>query len=250
MSLAKIVGKRIAAARKQAGLSQTELADKIGVTRAAVSGWERGQEPLLSHLRDIARITKVSLAWLLGETSSMRRCPARRAVAAVLLALVAPELLDAGAGGRAPAAAQREPVTLVEGRDAHVRLKAERDATPIAGGSGPAPVLVALRLDPAAHAAAPDEPGAPPSPGDVAIDVLRVGVRLGDAGGPELVVQLHVPLVEEPIRLLEPRDPALELGATAARRRHHHDRDQCSSHVLTLPLGGTRGGARRLDVRA
>ena len=36
------LNERIAAARKQAGLSQEQLGDKLGVSRQAVSKWENG----------------------------------------------------------------------------------------------------------------------------------------------------------------------------------------------------------------
>lgn len=35
------IGERIAQAREQAGLSQYELAEKLGVTQSTVAGWER-----------------------------------------------------------------------------------------------------------------------------------------------------------------------------------------------------------------
>ncbi len=37
-----LMAKRFAQLRKQAGLSQEELAEKLGISRQAVSKWERG----------------------------------------------------------------------------------------------------------------------------------------------------------------------------------------------------------------
>lgn len=42
-TFAPYIGSRIRAARKQAGLSQKELADKLGVTPASISAWEKGK---------------------------------------------------------------------------------------------------------------------------------------------------------------------------------------------------------------
>lgn len=43
-------------ARRRAGLSQAELADRIGTTQSAISRWERGhEEPRLTRLAAILR---------------------------------------------------------------------------------------------------------------------------------------------------------------------------------------------------
>ena len=53
--------------RKQAGLSQEELAEKIGVSRQAVSKWERSEaSPDTDNLVMLAEIYGVSLDEMLG----------------------------------------------------------------------------------------------------------------------------------------------------------------------------------------
>ena len=48
-----IVGKRIRQARVLAGLTQEQLAEKIGISRTAVVRWESAEtEPSLCHLLD------------------------------------------------------------------------------------------------------------------------------------------------------------------------------------------------------
>jgi transcriptional regulator with XRE-family HTH domain len=59
------LGKRIAAAREKAGLSQTELGKAFGLTRSAVSQWEsEGTEPTPANLRAIAMRCDVDYDWL------------------------------------------------------------------------------------------------------------------------------------------------------------------------------------------
>lgn len=61
------LGNRLAELRKQHGLSQEELADKLGVSRQAVSKWERGEaSPDTDNLIELAKIYNVSLDELLG----------------------------------------------------------------------------------------------------------------------------------------------------------------------------------------
>ena len=52
------------------GLSQEELAEKVFVTRQAVSRWESGDTtPSVDKLKTLARIYGVSLDWLFGDTA-------------------------------------------------------------------------------------------------------------------------------------------------------------------------------------
>ena len=63
------IGKFIAILRKQKGLTQTELADRLNITDRAVSKWERGKGcPDISLLEDLSKILDVSIIELLkGE---------------------------------------------------------------------------------------------------------------------------------------------------------------------------------------
>lgn len=61
------LGRTIAEARRACGLTQRELASKVGVTAQAVSKWERGGScPDISILDEIAESLGVSLSYLLG----------------------------------------------------------------------------------------------------------------------------------------------------------------------------------------
>ena len=62
------LGNRLAELRKKHGLSQEELADQLGVSRQAVSKWERGEaSPDTDNLIELARIYGISLDELLGQ---------------------------------------------------------------------------------------------------------------------------------------------------------------------------------------
>lgn len=61
------LGKKIADARRQMGLTQNALATRVGVTAQAVSKWETGRScPDISILDEIADILGISLFELLG----------------------------------------------------------------------------------------------------------------------------------------------------------------------------------------
>lgn len=62
-----IVGKRIRQARVLAGLTQEQLAEKIGISRTAVVRWEAAEtEPTLEHLIALTELLHVSADYLLG----------------------------------------------------------------------------------------------------------------------------------------------------------------------------------------
>ena len=58
---------RIAQARKDAGISARELAEKLGVDTTTISNWEAGRRQLtLEKLIQTAKVLKVSVTYLLG----------------------------------------------------------------------------------------------------------------------------------------------------------------------------------------
>ncbi|MCQ2430131.1 MAG: helix-turn-helix domain-containing protein [Clostridia bacterium] len=60
------LGARIADSRRGRGLTQAELADRMGVTPQAVSKWERGLAcPDLVFLDELSALLCVSIDWLL-----------------------------------------------------------------------------------------------------------------------------------------------------------------------------------------
>ena len=62
------IAERLAARRKLAGLSQEALAEKLGVSRQAVSKWEQGAaDPRTSNLLGLAKLYGVSAEELLKE---------------------------------------------------------------------------------------------------------------------------------------------------------------------------------------
>ncbi len=66
-------GKRIAALRRKAGLSQTDLAEKLGVTSQAVSKWECGNAvPDIDILLELSRLHKVTINEMLEDMDLLR----------------------------------------------------------------------------------------------------------------------------------------------------------------------------------
>ena len=64
-------GKRLAQLRKDFGLTQKELAEKLGLTPKAISFYELNQrEPSNGLLQDFSRLFNVSVDYLLGLSSN------------------------------------------------------------------------------------------------------------------------------------------------------------------------------------
>jgi len=60
-------GDRLAAARESAGLSQKELAKRLGVKPKTIAAWENDiSEPRANRLQMLAGLMNVSLMWLLN----------------------------------------------------------------------------------------------------------------------------------------------------------------------------------------
>ena len=60
-------GDRLAGAREQAGMSQEDLAKRLGVKISSLRGWENDlNEPRANKLSMLAGLLNVSLSWLLN----------------------------------------------------------------------------------------------------------------------------------------------------------------------------------------
>lgn len=71
------LSEKIIKLRKGRGLSQEELAERLGVSRQAVSRWESGTAlPDAGNLRQISRLFEVSADYLLDEEQESPKVPA------------------------------------------------------------------------------------------------------------------------------------------------------------------------------
>ncbi|AHD09046.1 MULTISPECIES: helix-turn-helix domain-containing protein [Phaeobacter] len=66
-------GDRVAAARDAAGMTQAQLARRLGIKKATLAGWEQDlSEPRANKLSMMAGLLNVSMRWLLtGEGEGM-----------------------------------------------------------------------------------------------------------------------------------------------------------------------------------
>jgi transcriptional regulator with XRE-family HTH domain len=60
------IGGRIARARKESGLTQEELAGRMGVSARSIQGYEAGKVVPYRHLNQLAKITNRELGWILA----------------------------------------------------------------------------------------------------------------------------------------------------------------------------------------
>lgn len=67
-------GQRLVAARQQVGLSQAQVAEKLGITQQSYGGWERRETALKpEYLLQLAAILNVSVDYLLGKENHSKR---------------------------------------------------------------------------------------------------------------------------------------------------------------------------------
>ncbi len=77
--LKQLIGIRLQEARHQRGLTQEELAFKIGKTAESISNIERGiQLPSIETLADLVRELGIPLAEFLSDIPGQKRIPADR----------------------------------------------------------------------------------------------------------------------------------------------------------------------------
>ena len=61
------IAEKLKALREQLGMTQTDLAKKLGLTRSSVNGWEMGLSvPSTPVLAELSRTFRVSADYLLG----------------------------------------------------------------------------------------------------------------------------------------------------------------------------------------
>lgn len=74
------LGEKLKDARKQAGLSQEQLSEKLGVSRSAVAKWETDNGiPDVDNLKVISKLLNVSLDYLLDDGEAMDELVMREA---------------------------------------------------------------------------------------------------------------------------------------------------------------------------
>ena len=158
---AETIGQRIKACRKQAGLNQGALADRLGVTQPTVANWEAGvHDPRQLMLAKLADALDVSLGWLAGgERSEAERdkgasAPYMRRPIQHVPVLTAEAAVAVAQEGTDPheAATDYVPVTYGGGRLAAVFLAEgamPEDAVPRSDGRGTLFIVDYERRDPA-----------------------------------------------------------------------------------------------------
>ena len=68
------LAERLTLLRKENGISQLELAEKLGVSRQAVSRWETGASvPSTEKLISLSKLYSVSMAYLIGEENVIQK---------------------------------------------------------------------------------------------------------------------------------------------------------------------------------
>lgn len=75
-------GQKLKAARTQAGMTQKEVADKLLVSRQAVTKWENDKGlPDIENLKTIAKLLNVSVDYLLDDGTALDMSVVREAIA-------------------------------------------------------------------------------------------------------------------------------------------------------------------------
>ena len=69
--MTQMIANQIRYLREQRGLTQADLAKKLGLTRSSVNAWEMGVSvPSVQYVIELAKIFQVSTDYILGVNSS------------------------------------------------------------------------------------------------------------------------------------------------------------------------------------
>ena len=75
------IAEKLKEARKQAGLSQEQLAEKLSVSRSAVAKWESGKGiPDVENLKGISKLLNISIDYLLDDENSLESVQMKEAI--------------------------------------------------------------------------------------------------------------------------------------------------------------------------
>ena len=75
------LGEKLREHRKKAGLSQEELAEKLSVSRQAITKWESNRGlPSIESLQNISKLFDVSIDYLLDEKGTVTSNTIREAI--------------------------------------------------------------------------------------------------------------------------------------------------------------------------
>ena len=81
MEINEVVAKNLIAYRKQKGLTQAELAEKISYSDKSISKWERGEcLPDLAILKQLADFYGITVNDFLNETGDIKKTKQKRAL--------------------------------------------------------------------------------------------------------------------------------------------------------------------------
>lgn len=110
------LGEKLRNARKNTGLSQEQLAEKLCVSRAAVAKWETDKGlPDIPNLKAISRLLDVSIDELLDDGQETDFCVTREAIDRESFTVTAPSRCwqDAAVRARFPAADRINQLSLI-----------------------------------------------------------------------------------------------------------------------------------------
>lgn len=127
------VGQKVAEARAAAGLSQKQVAERIGITRASVANLEAGRQDMnLSRLAGLAQVLSLDLNELIGLVDLPPLPPQPHAVE------IKPafEVTCATCGDGVPLLVTYSRELAAETRDDHIAQHLEADEMAQANGAG------------------------------------------------------------------------------------------------------------------